>query len=244
MKVPVDRFVLRMLLVGVAVVAASVVGSVALTASLSRDLDTEAYTTGILIAVIVPSIVAPLAVSSLIWLIVRNHRLLVEVDRLANHDDLTGLMNRRAFFGRARERMADATGEHAVALALADLDHFKAINDSFGHDAGDRALRHVAQEIARYAPKDALVARIGGEEFAILFDWTSLPDARAMMERVGQAVAASPCPVEGDARVAVTVSIGVAIAGAERDVDALLKRADAAMYAAKDSGRNQTRLAA
>jgi diguanylate cyclase (GGDEF)-like protein len=244
MKVPVDRFVLRMLLVGLAVVVASVVGSVALTASLTRDLDAEAYRTGILIAIIVPSIVAPLAVSSLIWLIVRNHRLLVEVDRLASHDDLTGLMNRRAFFGRARERMAAATGEHAVALALADLDHFKAINDSFGHDVGDRALRHVAQEIARYAPEDALVARIGGEEFAILFDWTSLPDARAMMERVGQAVAASPCPVEGDARVAVTVSIGVAIAGAERDVDTLLKRADAAMYAAKDNGRNQTRLAA
>jgi diguanylate cyclase (GGDEF)-like protein len=244
MKVPFDRFVLKMLLVGLAVVVASIVGSLALTTSLSTHLDPESQRTGIIIAITVPSIVAPLAVSSLIWLIVRNHRLLVEVDRLANHDDLTGLMNRRAFFGRARERLATATGSRAVALALADLDHFKAINDSFGHDAGDRALRHVAQEIARYAPEHALVARIGGEEFAILFDWTSLPEARAMMERVGHAVAASSYAVEGDARVAVTVSIGVAIAGAERDVDTLLKRADAAMYAAKDNGRNQTRLAA
>ncbi len=240
----IDRFTLRMLLIGLGVVVASVIGSVALTTSLSTGLGAEAQRTGILIAVVVPLIVAPIAVSSLVWLIVRNHRLLVEVDRLADHDDLTGLMNRRAFFRRARERVAVGGAERPVALALADLDHFKSINDSYGHDVGDRALRHVAQEIARHAPEDALVARLGGEEFAILFEWNSLSDARAMMERVGKAVAASPCAVEGEERVVVTVSIGVAVAGMERDVDTLLKRADAAMYAAKDNGRNQTLLAA
>ncbi len=240
----IDRFTFRMLLVGLGVVIASVIGSLALTTSLSTGLDAAAQRTGVMIAVVVPLIVAPIAVSSLIWLVVRNHRLLVEVDRLANHDDLTGLMNRRAFFRRARERVAAGDEQRPVALALADLDHFKSINDSYGHEVGDRALRHVAEEIARHAPEDALVARIGGEEFAILFEWTSLPLARAMMERVGEAVAASPCAVEGDARVAVTVSIGVAIASTERDVDTLLKRADAAMYAAKDNGRNQTLLAA
>jgi len=240
----IDRYLFRMLLIGLGVVLASVVGSVALTTSLSAGLDAASQRTGMMIAVVVPLIVAPIAVSSLIWLVVRNHRLLVEVDRLANHDDLTGLMNRRAFFHRAREHVAKGGGQRPVALALADLDHFKAINDSYGHEVGDRALRHVAQEIVRNAPEGALVARLGGEEFAILFEWTSLPDATAMMERVGTAVAASPCAVEGEARVVVTVSIGVAIADAERDVDTLLKRADAAMYAAKDNGRNQTLLAA
>lgn len=240
MNIAIDRLTRQMLVVGFAVVVASVLGSVALTTSLTSDLDAESRRTGVLIAVIVPSIVAPLAVSSLIWLIVRNHRLLVEVDRLANHDDLTGLMNRRAFLSHARARIAASDGSHPVALALADLDHFKLINDRFGHSAGDRALRHVAGEITRHAPDDSLVARLGGEEFAILFEWTSLPEVRAKMEHVGHAIAASPCLVEGEAQVAVTVSIGVAIAGNELDVDTLLRRADAAMYAAKDNGRNQT----
>ncbi len=240
----VDRFTFRMLLVGLAVVVASVVGSLGLTTSLSTGLDPATQRTGIMIAVVVPLIVSPIAVSTLIWLIVRNHRLLIEVDRLASHDDLTGLMNRRAFLNRARARMAASNETRLVALALADLDHFKLINDRFGHSAGDRALRHVAGEIARNAPDDSLVARLGGEEFAILFEWTSLPDVRAKMERVGRAIAASPCLVDGEAQVAVTVSIGVAIAGTELDIDKLLRRADAAMYAAKDNGRNQTLLAA
>lgn len=244
MIIAVDRFTRQMLLVGLAVVVASVLGSVALTASLMSDLDAESRRTGVLIAVIVPSIVAPLAVSSLIWLMVRNHRLLVEVERLASHDDLTGLMNRRAFLSHARARMAAGNGSRSIALALADLDHFKTINDRFGHSAGDRALRHVAREIARYAPEDALVARVGGEEFAILFEWTSLPEVRTKMEHVCHAIGASPCLVDGEAQAAVTISIGVAIAGDDRDVDTLLRRADTAMYAAKDNGRNQALVAA
>jgi diguanylate cyclase (GGDEF)-like protein len=244
MNFALDRFTLRMILVGLAVVLVSVTGSVALTKSLSVNLDPESQRIGMVIAFTVPLIVSPIAVSALLWLIVRNHRLLVEVDRLASHDDLTGLMNRRAFFHRARARMASGDAGRPVALALADLDHFKSINDRFGHSVGDQALRHVAGEIARHAPADSLVARLGGEEFAILFDWNSLSDVRETMERVGNAIAASPCPVDTDARVVVTVSIGVAIAGNDRDIDALLRRADTAMYAAKNSGRNQTRLAA
>jgi hypothetical protein len=91
MNITVDHFARQMPRVRFAVVVTSVPGSIALTTSLTRDRDTESPRTGVLIAVIVPSIVAPLAASSLIWLIVHNHRLLVEFDRLASHDDLTGL---------------------------------------------------------------------------------------------------------------------------------------------------------
>lgn len=243
MAFPFDRFTFRLLMIGVLVVAASVAGSVGLTHSLTAGMGADIRGPAIAIALAVPMIVAPLAAGAMIWMVIRNHRLLIEVDRLANHDDLTGLMNRRAFLGRANAQMASGTGG-GTALALADLDHFKAVNDSYGHAAGDTALRHVANRLAQHAPEGSLVARLGDEEFAILFEWTSLRDAQAMMERVGHAIAASPCAVDDGAQVRITVSIGLAVAGTSEDIDTLLRRADAAMYAAKHGGRNQTKLAA
>lgn len=238
-----DPFTRKMVLIGIAVVAGSIGASLALTAWLTAGMDAESRAYGLLIAAIIPGLVAPLAVTAIAWMAVRNHRLLLEVDRLANHDELTGLLNRRAFLSRGSTRLAQPGGTRAV-VALADLDHFKLVNDRLGHAAGDSTLRHVAALLAGSAPAGSLVARLGGEEFVILCDWTGMAQVQEAMERVRDAIAASPCALADGVDVAVTVSIGIAIAGQGDDMDVLLRRADAAMYAAKHSGRNRTQIAA
>ena len=240
-----DRFILKLLLTSVLIVIASVAASVILTSGFISELTPAEQAEGYMAAITVPLIIAPIAVSVMCFLMLRNHRLLIEVDRLANHDDLTGLMNRRSFMRRAQHRLAHPHDGGRAVLALADLDHFKRVNDTHGHAAGDVALRHVADQLAHSAPEGSLVARLGGEEFAILFTWTNVQDVPLVMKNVCDAVAASPCaPVESGPALHITVSIGVAIAAAQEDIDTLLGRADAAMYAAKHDGRNRTRLAA
>lgn len=241
----IDRFALKLLVVGIMLVAASVGASVLLTAELISQLQPDERTQAYIAAIGTPLIVAPIALSAMGVLAFRNHRLLMQVERLANHDDLTGLMNRRAFMTRANAQLAGNGGGGRAVLALADLDYFKRVNDTYGHAMGDIALRHVADQLKQSAPEGSLVARLGGEEFAILFEWTNLQDVQRVTERVCETIAASPCAVsESGTPVAITVSIGVAIAAAEENVDTLLRRADAAMYAAKHGGRNQTKLAA
>ncbi|MBU0865852.1 MAG: GGDEF domain-containing protein, partial [Alphaproteobacteria bacterium] len=130
-------------------------------------------------------------------------------------DALTGLDNRRAFVEAARARLT--TGE-PLQLLVADIDHFKRINDSMGHAAGDLALVHAAGVLAKAAPAGSIVARIGGEEFALLVP------AAAGLKRM-------------------TCSFGVAAAQPGEGLDSLLSRADAALYAAKDGGRDRMALA-
>lgn len=160
--------------------------------------------------------------------------------RLASIDDLTQVANRRHFMalldretGRARRY------GHAVAMLMVDADHFKAINDQYGHETGDRALQLLAR-VARKACRAAdVVGRIGGEEFAILLPETRIEKALHVAERIRLAVAQTPLMVSGRA-LHMTVSLGAAAAcGAACDSQELLQRADAALYAAKNQGRNR-----
>jgi len=160
-----------------------------------------------------------------------------ELRRLATTDELTGLSNRRVLY----ERMAYEIERHKrygrpLALLVTDIDHFKAVNDTQGHQAGDRVLSLVARCLAENTRATDLVARHGGEEFAVLMGETSLSDAAGAAERLRRAVGA--LRVEGVG--ALTVSIGVAgVPPVEPDLDALMAAADAAMYAAKRAGRNR-----
>jgi len=160
-----------------------------------------------------------------------------EVEQLASRDSLTGLLNRRAFLA-AYDRTA-ADGRRRALLVL-DIDHFKAINDRHGHDAGDRVLFQFAALIAAACRDGDIAGRFGGEEFVLL---AAADDVLAFAERLGRTVAAHDfrtpgCPVEH-----VTVSIGIEAVGAGGDFDSAFARADAALYAAKASGRNCVRLA-
>ncbi|HKT60544.1 MAG TPA: diguanylate cyclase [Gemmatimonadales bacterium] len=158
---------------------------------------------------------------------------------LAQRDALTRLLNRRAFDGALLEAFARQRrlGER-FALLLLDLDHFKSVNDTHGHAAGDEVLRRTAQTLgAQLRPFDRLF-RIGGEEFAAILGGADGEAALAAAERLRASVAAHPVPVEG-AEIPTTVSIGVALGEATGEPRTLLQDADAALYRAKREGRNR-----
>jgi diguanylate cyclase len=172
-------------------------------------------------------------------------RLRDEVDR-ARHDSLvdtlTGLANRRAFDLRMADCLAVASADGPpTCLVLADLDHFKRINDTYGHGFGDQVLRVVAQLLHSMAPKAGLAARVGGEEFALLLPATPVAEAHALAERVRATLSANRIRRKGqnEANERVTLSLG-ATAWQEGDsAQSLFDRADRALYAAKAAGRDQ-----
>lgn len=169
-----------------------------------------------------------------------------ELRRLSATDVLTGLANRRHFEAEVR-RLWDARAAPGIGLALIDVDHFKAFNDSAGHAAGDACLREVAGAIAT-AMRDAdeLVARYGGEEFVVVFPRIARPDMATIGERLRLAVEARGMPHPGRDGGAVTISVGVAWHDADsraEGVEALLRDADRALYAAKRAGRNRVAIA-
>jgi diguanylate cyclase (GGDEF)-like protein len=151
---------------------------------------------------------------------------------LAYTDPLCGLPNRRAFEDRAA-RLRDFSDAKPLAVLMVDLDGFKRVNDSEGHEAGDRVLALMAQSIAGSLREGDFVARLGGDEFAALLPRTGVADAEALAERLRAAVQ----NVGTDA--SVTASVGVAML--EDDVRRALLRADVALYEAKNSGRNTVR---
>ena len=158
-----------------------------------------------------------------------------ELVRLATTDSLTGTLNRRAFFERAREAGSRAETGAALSAILFDIDHFKRVNDIYGHDMGDRAICAVAHEALVASP---LVGRLGGEEFAILLAGQGLDDALALAERLRAKMAALQFDTS-HGPLTLTCSFGVSTWEAGDAVEPLLKRADVALYAAKTGGRNR-----
>jgi diguanylate cyclase (GGDEF)-like protein len=164
--------------------------------------------------------------------------------KLAVTDPLSGLAGRRYFDLRLEEEWSRSVRyETLLAVAVFDLDHFKDVNDRFGHAAGDAAIRAFASVLAAEVRTVDLAARRGGEEFALLLPETDVGAAAAVADRVRQSLAASPVPFEGS-EVALRVSAGVAARSAsDRRPADLLARADAALYAAKETGRNRVEVA-
>jgi diguanylate cyclase (GGDEF)-like protein len=169
-------------------------------------------------------------------------RLFVDLRAMANTDTLTGLANRRDVMQRARQEIERAQRTHRpIALLMFDIDHFKHVNDTYGHPAGDVVLREVA-DIARSSMRhiDSL-GRIGGEEFLAILPESDRTNATGAAERLRSAIAAHSFAV-GQTPIQVTVSIGVVVGhsnSAEQTVEDLLAAADSALYAAKNNGRNR-----
>jgi len=165
----------------------------------------------------------------------RNRRLVLQAAAEARIDPLTGLLNRRGLDERFASELARAgrDGTELAVVAL-DLDHFKQVNDTYGHDAGDRALCWLASVLSQQTRGADVIARTGGEEFLLVLPGTSAGSAFELAERLRESVAEH-------APFRLTISIGVAAEEAPDDAGALTAAADRALYAAKRDGRNRTR---
>jgi diguanylate cyclase (GGDEF)-like protein len=162
-----------------------------------------------------------------------------ELRRLAITDELTGLFNRRHFL-HVIERELGRFERYGrpLSLVMLDIDHFKRVNDQFGHAAGDVVLKSIAQSCRKALRGTDAIARIGGEEFAVVTCETPLAEAAAVAERIRQDIAAVPIPYDAQ-HLTITVSLGVAEAGPQRQtINDILEAADRALYEGKTRGRN------
>jgi diguanylate cyclase (GGDEF)-like protein len=178
----------------------------------------------------------------LIDLLLRVHRDEQEMRSLASYDSLTGLLSRHAFFDNANNYVSLAKREKKTfSVVIIDLDHFKQINDRYGHPAGDAVLKLFADVVNSVARRSDIIGRLGGEEFGMVLPSTASSEALEFSERLHQAIDKAVLKFNGSA-IRYSVSIGLAEFdnGAEISIDDLLARADQALYRAKQAGRNQT----
>jgi diguanylate cyclase (GGDEF)-like protein/PAS domain S-box-containing protein len=173
--------------------------------------------------------------------VTQRKRIEAELKEFATIDFMTQLPNRRHFMVQIETELAriQRAKEGFAAILMCDLDHFKSINDTWGHAVGDRALRHFATILRAQLGKKDIAGRVGGEEFAVVLPDADITEARVFAERVQQRIVDAPL-VEGDRRIALTVSIGIAVMNAaDASADAPLSRSDAALYRAKERGRDR-----
>lgn len=161
----------------------------------------------------------------------------------ASHDPLTGIYNRRSISEILTKEIAREERQQAgLAVGICDIDHFKRINDTYGHQVGDEVLCGVVGHLEGSLRKYDSLGRIGGEEFLVITPGISAANAQALFERLRAALAETPIPTSAG-NISITISIGVRLYGAEQTENALLSAADSALYQAKREGRNCVRLA-
>jgi diguanylate cyclase (GGDEF)-like protein/PAS domain S-box-containing protein len=180
---------------------------------------------------------------SAVWLVINiteQKRLEERLKRLSQTDDLTGVFNRRHFMEVLQKEFEIARRRHrSLSLLSIDIDHFKDINDRFGHSQGDLALQHLIKTIRGHLRAEDVLARVGGEEFVILCPMTDRQQARDLAERIRQIVADTWLDT-ACGPIRLTISLGVAtLREEESNADSLLLRVDKALYRAKHDGRNQ-----
>lgn len=173
----------------------------------------------------------------------KNAALLARLEQEAMTDALTEIANRRAFEAEAAQMMARAKRNGTpVTVGIADIDHFKIINDDHGHPVGDTVLRTVARRMIDAARATDFVARIGGEEFGLLFPETRAETAVSIAQRIREAIGASPILTDDGCEVCVTISIGLSTMAPGTALEDALAAADCALYTAKNGGRNRVEM--
>ncbi|MGB8221968.1 MAG: diguanylate cyclase [Polyangiales bacterium] len=181
-------------------------------------------------------------IADVLGVVVKSLFLMEETQLLALTDGLTGLYNRRHASKRLEEEIARARrNDTGLCVAMCDVDHFKAINDEFGHSAGDRVLKQIADSLTEYVRRNDIVSRWGGEEFLVIFSEIKLAAARIVAERLRGRLATTP-KVEGGPEQ-ISVSIGLATLGRDSSAESLIEQADQALYRAKARGRNRVEVA-
>ncbi len=167
---------------------------------------------------------------------------LVDTHDRATFDRLTGVANRQSLLAALFAEVERAGRyERPLSVAFVDIDHFKTVNDTYGHGVGDVVLRGVAQTIAANLRASDMIGRYGGEEFMLILTETGVEEGATLTEKLRTLVQRQRFAVDGGADISVTISIGIAGgSGAQLRMDTLVRDADAAMYSAKSLGRNQT----
>lgn len=167
-----------------------------------------------------------------------------EYKRIANTDSLTRLANRRAFDDNLAAVYNNDHEKNFTGLLVADIDHFKKVNDTFGHPVGDKILATVGSVIRANVRRDAFVARTGGEEFAVILKDSSQEECLQVADRIRTVLAGTPFrnSKTGVNYGPITLSVGVCMATAAEDAVDLYNKADIALYSAKNAGRNKTML--
>jgi len=183
------------------------------------------------------------AFSAVASLAIRNGELLAEVRSLAVTDPMTGALNRRGFYARAEQELARC-GRYGrpLSLVMVDADHFKRVNDTYGHDADDRVLVAIVATSRRGTRTTDVIARLGGEEFCLLLPETRAPDAAVVADRLRCAIADLSFGTRG-CEFRVTASFGIAEVRPGEGIEEVLRRADEALYRAKEGGRNRVETA-
>jgi diguanylate cyclase (GGDEF)-like protein len=198
-------------------------------------IDTPAYRTRAIVWALMPVLLYACVTGVIHARIASKLRLSV------NHDLLTGAFSRRYLFEHGEHallRLLDKTNPSPTVLMI-DIDHFKQVNDQYGHGVGDLVLKHCVECIRKVVRQDdAIICRYGGEEFCVFAPQLSEPHARAMAQRICEAIAANPCVIN-EHSIALSVSIGVAQDPSPATLDALIHVADERLYEAKRRGRNQ-----
>lgn len=242
---PTEReFRTSMVMTSLVILVVSVTIATGATWYLTKGHPPEIHAQALRTAIILPMLIVPICSSIIAYLGLKNHRRMLAVTRLALTDDMTGLANRRAFT-RAANALFEATDldYDGLCLFIIDLDHFKQVNDLHGHETGDVVLIHAAKQIELAAPDDALVARLGGEEFAVLMRYTDSADLFKRAEAIRKQIASTPC-IHQNICINLSASVGVGIANPRDTVSSVMARADNALYEAKDKGRNRFIIAA
>lgn len=182
--------------------------------------------------------VAPLVVASVM---AAREELLQRLLFLSNHDQMTGLLNRSAFLANAEQKLRGGRlGDLETVILMLDIDHFKTINDEYGHAAGDRVIVAFAHLLKQNTRRGDAVGRMGGEEFAVILDGCTTAEAQEIASRINTACAATPVCLDDSRMVTATVSIGMVAANASKTtVETLLALADEALYESKRQGRNK-----
>lgn len=180
-----------------------------------------------------------------VWIFLQQNRLAralgelsrvhAELERRATYDAMTGVLNRETFLKRLADLRRDAD---AGALLIMDVDYFKAVNDTYGHLVGDKALIAIAEEIGPILRSSDVVGRIGGEEFAVYLPGTPIGSAIAIAHRIRARIEGVEFRPNGEIRHPLTVSIGVGAVSADRKVSEIMREADRRLYLAKERGRN------
>ena len=191
---------------------------------------------------VMPAIIVPLCVAPLVslWGFTQAHKIEVlnrELTNLLNHDPLTNVHSRSYFFDVASKGSA----KEAAVILMVDADRFKTINDTYGHQIGDKALQHISDLISEQCRNTDIVARLGGEEFGIYMPRTDISTGQLVAERIRIEVFSSPLMIDG-LEIAISTSIGIAQRLPGEQIEDVLKRADDALYKAKTAGRNRVRL--